>query len=139
MFHSKTVIVVGAGASSEVGLPIGTGLAKRIAELLDVRFDDFGSRCISGDGALFHQLSRGRDGRELQQAAWLIRDGVGLANSIDDFLERHQSNALALLYGKAAIVRAVLEAERRSKIFWIVRQVATPLRGAASPTLGSLS
>ena len=37
MFKRKTLFVLGAGASAEVGLPVGVTLAKTIADLLDVR------------------------------------------------------------------------------------------------------
>ena len=42
------VLVLGAGASKEVNLPIGTELKSEIARLLDIRFE-FGSRQKSGD------------------------------------------------------------------------------------------
>ena len=35
----KTTIIVGAGASKEVGLPTGCELKKVIAEMLDYEFD----------------------------------------------------------------------------------------------------
>ena len=120
MFESKTVFVIGAGASEEVGLPVGGALTKRISAMLDIRFDDIGMKAVgSGDFALFYQLTRDRIdlARDLQQAAWLIRDGIVHANSIDDFLERHQADSLAVHYGKAAIVKAILEAEKQSKLY----------------------
>jgi hypothetical protein len=36
----------------------------------------------------------------------------------DDFLDIHQKNKFANMAGKAAIVRAILEAERASKLFY---------------------
>jgi len=39
MFKSKTLFVVGAGASQEAGLPTGTELKSIIAEKLDITFD----------------------------------------------------------------------------------------------------
>jgi hypothetical protein len=56
--------------------------------------------------------------QEFQQAAWRIRDGIALAQSIDDFLDIHRNNANLNLYGKAAIVKAILEAERGSKLYF---------------------
>jgi hypothetical protein len=41
MLKESTVFVVGAGASSEFNLPIGTDLAIEISAKLDVRFDDW--------------------------------------------------------------------------------------------------
>ena len=39
MFRSKTLFVVGAGASKEVNFPIGTELTEEIAQLWDFEFD----------------------------------------------------------------------------------------------------
>ena len=35
----KTVFIIGAGASTEVGLPVGDELKHKIAELLDIEID----------------------------------------------------------------------------------------------------
>lgn len=56
MFKSKTVFIVGAGASCEAGLPSGDTLKERIAELLDIRFNDWGSDQISGDRRIVKAL-----------------------------------------------------------------------------------
>ena len=36
MFKSKTVFIVGAGASAEVGLPVGSALKSDIANILQI-------------------------------------------------------------------------------------------------------
>jgi len=87
---------------------------------MDIRFE-FGNKQIgSGDMDLFGQMTGQlrNNVQEFQQAAWLIRDGIGLAQSIDDFLDIHRNNANLNLYGKAAIVKAVLEAERKSRLYF---------------------
>ena len=43
-----------------------------------------------------------------------ISEGVRLSNSIDDFLDVHRANEYANRSGKAAIVKAILAAERSS-------------------------
>jgi hypothetical protein len=91
-------------------------LAIAISDKLNVRFDDFGEKLVSGDLDLFRNVSSGRDATVTQKAAWLIRDGIILANSIDDFLDVHQHDEEVVRYGKAAIVKCILEAERSSKI-----------------------
>lgn len=48
MFKSRTLFVIGAGASKEVGMPIGTDLTKLIAKSLDIRFRN-GVELISGE------------------------------------------------------------------------------------------
>jgi hypothetical protein len=119
MFQSRTVFVVGAGASNEVGLPVGGELAKRISQMLDVRFE-WGQKPIgNGDFELFGQLMRENQDQanDLLHAGWVIRDGIILANSIDDFLERHQADHLVVRYGKVAIVKAILDSEKRCRLF----------------------
>jgi hypothetical protein len=39
MFRAKTVLVVGAGASTEVGLPMGHDLLKRLVKLTHITFE----------------------------------------------------------------------------------------------------
>lgn len=48
MFKKKTVFVVGAGASCEVGLPAGDKLKGIIGNKLNIRFENF-SHLASGD------------------------------------------------------------------------------------------
>jgi Flp pilus assembly protein TadG len=107
--------------SAEVGLPLGTQLAGIIGKKMDIRFGDFGMKHIgSGDAELFAQVVHWyrQEANAYQEAAWLIRDGISLARSIDDFLDLHRSNAYVNRYGKAAIARAILEAERQSKLYF---------------------
>jgi hypothetical protein len=120
MFQSKTVFVLGAGASHEIGLPLGSGLAKTISQKLDIRFEDTGRPKPTGGNYPLYETLRGRfrsEAREYQHAGWMIRDGIHLANSIDDFLDRHASNPHVVKYGKLAIVASILEAECGSRIF----------------------
>lgn len=120
MFKKRTLFVVGAGASAEYGLPVGTGLAATISKKLDVKYDRFGREPTTGDIELWQQIqyAHQQEVTEYQNAAWLIRDGVLLSNSIDDFLDVHAENLRAVKIGKAAIVRSILEAERSSKLFF---------------------
>jgi len=115
MFQSSTVFVLGAGASKEVGLPVGSELAQTISKKLNIRYD--GPSPLPGGDMRLYQIMKGKIGNDAQKTGWIIRDGVLLANSIDDFLDRHAANPNVVLYGKAAIVASILEAERRSRIF----------------------
>jgi hypothetical protein len=54
MFEAKTVLVLGAGASAEVGLPIGNQLLTSICKLIDIKFD-FGTQ-KSGDNHILSAL-----------------------------------------------------------------------------------
>lgn len=119
MFRTKTAFVIGAGASHEFGLPVGSKLAEIISEKCDVIFEDFG-RPTSGDHILFNCFQQeGREkSRQFQNAAWAIRDGILLQNSIDDFLLSKNDKIDIVRYGKAAIVKSILEAERSSKLYY---------------------
>jgi len=140
VLKQNTVFVVGAGASKEFGLPVGTDLAIAISDKLNVRFDDFGEKVISGDQDLFQNVARGREARATQQAAWLIRDGIILANSIDDFLHVHRHDEEVVRYGKAAIVKCILEAERSSRLHYDHSQQGASInfRGCADTWLVKL-
>jgi hypothetical protein len=121
MFKRRTLFVLGAGASFEAGLPLGKALAGKIGKKMNVLFEGF-NQPKSGDGdfQLFAQLTNNmhQSVNELQQAAWLIRDGIGFSQSIDDFLDQHRTNKWVDLYGKAAIAKTILEAEQESKFYF---------------------
>ena len=120
MFKKKTVFIVGAGASAEFDLPVGNALAKTISTKMDIRFEH-GFRPIGGgDLQLFEQITNQKRNyaNEFQNSAWLIRDGILLSRSIDDFLDLHRNDPRVNLYGKAAIVQCILEAERGSKLYF---------------------
>ena len=112
MVENNTVIVVGAGASNEVGLPTGAGLKDKIADLLDFRFEH-GVRLIRGSHLIYDALRlkvRG-DVNPYLHAAHHIRGALPQAKSIDDFLEIHKDDEKIELCGKLAIVQSVLAAE----------------------------
>jgi hypothetical protein len=122
VFKVKTVFVLGAGASVEAGLPTGEALKPTIAKLLDIKFDTFGRSLESGDHAIVNALrqcahpSQGGDGtiNLYIHEARAIRDNLGLAISIDNYIDAHRGNAKLELCGKLAIVRAILSAESKS-------------------------
>jgi hypothetical protein len=120
MFKKKTVFIVGAGASAEFDLPVGNALAKRISAKMDIRFEHGFKPTGVGDLELFEQITSQRQkyANEFQNSAWLIRDGILLSRSIDDFLDLHRNDPRVKLYGKAAIVQSILEAERGSKLYF---------------------
>src|SRR5690348_6534950 len=117
----KLTIIVGAGASKELGLPIGCELKQKIAKLLDIRFDFRDQK--SGDHYICsalrlvaHQYAL-PDINPFLQAAWMIRDAMPQAISIDNFIDSHQGNEEIELCGKLAIVRSILDTEKQSKMF----------------------
>lgn len=120
MFRRQTLFVVGAGASAEFGLPLGTLLARQITNKMDIRFERGFDFVGSGDRRLYEQLinSKRQDADQWQPAAMRIRDGLPFAQSIDDFLDQRRSDRYINLYGKSAICQAILEAERESKLYF---------------------
>lgn len=124
MFRAKTVFVLGAGSSSEVGLPIGEGLKHEIADKIDIRFQD-GFRQNSGDFQIMsaireHAKIRGgphADPNPYLERAWQLRDALPQAISIDNLLDAHKGDLLAETCGKLGIVKCILGAEHSSRLF----------------------
>jgi hypothetical protein len=118
----RTVFVVGAGASKEVNLPTGAELKLKIAGLLNMRFDTFGSTQQSGSHEIVAALRqkvmlpdrRRGDINPYLYEAWHIRDALPQAISIDNFIDAHKENEKIALCGKLGIVKSILEAEGNS-------------------------
>lgn len=131
MFNRKTVLVVGAGASVEVGLPSGLQLVEEIARLLSIKFED--GQQVSGDLEIVEALMNGSRHKNRDcvgnidaatQAAWRVVGGMKEALSIDNYLEAHADDQNVVLVGKLAIARSLLLAERNS-LLW--RDRDTPI------------
>lgn len=123
MFEKKTVIVLGAGASKESGLPTGQELKDQIVQLLNIKFDwreqTRGDYRIS-EALRLHLKQRGDDKIDINphlHAAWHICEAMPQAMSIDNFIDAHNGDEKIELCGKLAIVRSILEAERHSSLF----------------------
>ena len=122
MFTEKTVFVLGAGSSMELGLPSGRDLADQIALDTQFYFEGFNT-LIKGDATLVsfcHNRNKDIGGGYFQKvttAGWLINEGLPLAASIDNFIATHIDNREVVELGKAAIVNRILQAEYSSKLF----------------------
>jgi hypothetical protein len=121
LFKENTVFVVGAGASTEYGLPVGTKLANIIASLMKFEFDSGIYR--KGDRLILNILrSHSKNSNEVLdkyiKAATRISEGIPHAESIDQFLYMHGDDEKAIFCGKTAIVRAILEAEQKSTLYY---------------------
>lgn len=119
------VIVVGAGASAEAGLPIGVKLKAEIASVLNFKFGH-GLDATSGDNYImqaFGIIAKKQEGDnnknlfEYIEASLMIRDAMPQAASIDNFIDAHRSNEKIAVCGKLAIARCILEAESNSKLY----------------------
>lgn len=125
MFRSKTVFIVGAGASQEVGLPTGAELKDIIAEKLNIKYD-FRSENpyvpVSGDAGIAAILaeyarSNSQDFNHYLEEAWKIVKAIPQAISIDNLMHAHRGNSALELCGKLAIARAILESESKSALY----------------------
>lgn len=121
MFRAKTVLVIGAGASVEVGLPMGSELLKQIVQLTHITFDF--SRQKSGDHGILEALklclNEGREVTRLNdhlKAGWQLSESAKQALSIDNVIDALEDPQVELM-GKLGIVRAILKAEGASPVF----------------------
>lgn len=120
MFTKKTVFVVGAGGSFEVGLPVGSTLKTLIADKLNVVH----SGSYEGDLAVVQAMASvakgtGEYGSSMKRfidAAQAIRGAMPLAISIDNYLHTHSHDADAVMMGKFGITACILDAEDRSTL-----------------------
>ncbi len=119
----KLVLVVGAGASNEIGLPLGSELKKRIATALNHQYE-FG-QLKRGTGSLLiesayklitQKVNNGFVGdiNPYIQAGWMVRDGMHQAISIDNYLDAHKDNRLMIETAKLAIAEVIIESEKNS-------------------------
>jgi hypothetical protein len=130
--QKSLVLVVGAGASKEVNLPVGNELRTRIASALDIRYENGYTR-NSGDGIIdesFRILAREADPHKVDinqflHSSWRIRDAMPQAISIDNFIDSHRSDTHITVCGKLAIARCILTSESQSLLYANPRQ-STP-------------
>jgi hypothetical protein len=122
MFNQPTVIVVGAGASVDYGMPLGADLVARTAEATNFWFENHISYLPTrGDKTLFETLKR-RCERDNDRLNLYVRSGQLLASaltsavSIDDALYQLSENPVVIELGKYCIIRLILEAESKSSL-----------------------
>lgn len=149
MSNEKTpkslVLIVGAGASSEVGLPVGSDLIKQIAASLDFQTDHYGNRNSSNGGSdeiysSIKQLaqlentdsSRAPNLYPYLKASKQITDAMPLAPSIDNFINSHQSDTMIAVCGKLAIASCILKAESKSSLYVDPGNIGNKLKAKSS-------
>lgn len=106
----KTVFIVGAGASTDYGLPLGSRLVHDIREEL--------TRNIANphqDGLLRTAMEANLSG-DYSAAAMDVAGGMVSARSIDRFLDSRQDRELTVHVGKCAIAYCLLNSESRSPL-----------------------
>lgn len=138
MFKSRTLFVVGAGASAELGLPVGAGLKTKIAEKLSFSFQH-GRDLIKGDWRIYEAIramahATSENPGAYTQAGRRISVGMQIAPSIDTFLDAHKDDNHVVASGKLGIASAILEAESNSKLYADYRQGDRPDMARAEGT-----
>lgn len=124
MFKSKTVFVVGAGASAELGMPTGALLTSQIAQMLTLKREQFRSYFTNSNIYQAIEAEILRSGQRVDQAfgqyvraADDIARNMHLASSIDNFLRTHHEDPIKTFVGKLAIVNCILKAEAATRIY----------------------
>lgn len=121
MINRKIALVVGAGASKDVGLPLGWELKIGIADCLTFKSNSMSlvlndqnrdiHKCIAnfsgGDQAVFERLIR---------KANFIAQNMKVSASIDNFLDTHRDDAEILWLGKLAIADRTFKEECHSSL-----------------------
>lgn len=125
MLRRETTFIIGAGASFDLGFPLGDTLRDRIIELLDtedrnrsLNFKDPSLTRIVHERA-FHEAGTSSWPTRMEsyrQAAATIRDGLPFARSIDSFLDGLRGQPDLEFLGKLAIATVILRAEASSPL-----------------------
>ena len=117
MFKKPTVVILGAGASHECGMPLGANLRNEIASGLNFYFGEGGTLRL-GD-SLLYELLKARHKDDHKNMFATARSIAGAASdfpSIDEVLHYFRKQPLAVDIGKLAIVYYILAAEARSGV-----------------------
>jgi hypothetical protein len=135
----KTVFVLGAGASKELGLPTGDELKSVIAKNVNISFkhglsQESGSYEICEAFRILARQQKEQQGiNDYLRACWKIRDAMPQAISIDNFIDARSDDPLIAVAGKLGIATSVLAAESASKL------AVNPLKGIDHPNFNELS
>ena len=122
MVKDKSVIVVGAGASKEFNLPIGSELLYKISDAFYKSERGYGISDEIVNSALNIYSSRFKVANptygyhKLIQTTQSIRKAIPLSISIDNLIDERKSDDVAVC-AKIAIAKKILDAERDSTIY----------------------
>lgn len=113
MINNKTVIIVGAGASKDLDMPLGNELQHRVSSLLSMenspvypQFCGAVSKIIQDENQAHQVLSKSR----------ALALPLATAASVDNFLDQHKFDEDFVSIVKLAIAYEIALAEQRSKI-----------------------
>ncbi|OAN60283.1 hypothetical protein A8B79_10030 [Balneola sp. EhC07] len=122
MVKGRTVLVIGAGASYELGFSLGTKLKEDIANLLSFGYHNrdfiYKDELIYETIRVYSSNNCKTSFEDLINASNDIHRAMPLAISIDHFLDAHKGNSEIEFCGKIGIARAILDQEKSSKIYF---------------------
>lgn len=122
MFRQRTVFVVGAGSSCELGLPSGDGLMTLIGQHLKANQSPHG---FGNDAILRPLIDKVQEThghgwaapmQRYRERAAKICKALPYARSIDTFLESQRHDSETVFLGKLAITQSILQAEKGSHL-----------------------
>lgn len=117
MFRQNTVFIIGAGASAEAGLPLGSALAKRVSNAL--RFDPEAIRAEVGSGnpeiyRAILNFAGPANSRGMLKKCRELSFSLAHADSIDACLNDFRTDEDLMYCGKVAIAYEIARAEQNS-------------------------
>ncbi|MGO4194140.1 hypothetical protein AB4Z13_02105 [Rhizobium sp. YAF28] len=120
MFKDKTVFVVGAGASAEFGMPVGSALMETIRKNCTYSIE-YGRFKMGEEAELLfrhytnkYSLDKKEDIDALNTHLEVMREivsSIDMAESIDEYIYRHSHNPLVAEVGKLQVAHAIARAE----------------------------
>lgn len=123
LFKAKTAFVIGAGASKELGLPLGGELKQHITNLLQPTTDNMygfkeeATQEIIKSRFGLDAMYKGDEITAIKKAAAQIVTGLRTSPSVDNLLYTHDGDGEIEQLGKATIAISILRAERQSHLF----------------------
>lgn len=125
MINKKTVFVIGAGSGFDIKMPMGANLADAISETTEIKFNHGRGEAKDPRYAeMIRRLAQDTAGNQwpeetnkIFRASKSISTGVNLSNSIDDFVNIHQSDHRIVKSAKIAIALNILKAERHCLLY----------------------
>lgn len=120
MIRTRTVIVVGAGASCELQMPSGAELIARLIQAYD--FSRLGTDAQSRETVMLaRQLAKlgertGHDTNAMLHAAQRLRSAARVGRSIDAVIDQYDHDPQVVAAGKLAIAFLVGQAETRATL-----------------------
>lgn len=121
MFRKRTVFVVGAGASKELGMPTGGELSGLISTLCNAETNDWGAPRGRPLVDMLDALEPGARNDPAKTKRWIavlqdIRAALPYKDSIDAVIDQYHDRPEIAAAGKYMIARFIMEAEAKSHL-----------------------